>query len=118
MKKVFSLLLCVALTLCLFACGNKLPSLQDGQVLAGFGRIDLSPTGTGFSLVGYGGNGTPDTPKKGMLDPVYGTCIAITDAEGSTALIYTVDTLYTSESEVNKIREVITAKTGSLPTYR
>lgn len=112
MKKVFSLLLCVALTLCLFACGNKLPSLQDGQVLAGFGRIDLTPSGTGFSLVGYGGNGTPPTPMQGTLDRIYGTCIALTDAEGNTALIYTVDTLYTTEAEVIMVRKVITEKTG------
>lgn len=113
MKKILALVLCAIMVLGLLACGAKEagPALKEGQLLVGYGRVELkAPDGSG--LVGYGGNGTPDTPKEGMLDPVYGTCIAITDAEGSTALIYTVDTLYTTESEVNKIREVITAKTG------
>lgn len=127
MKKMLLCILCVVFMFSLLACGNHSgsgataenttgsdtqPVLQDGQVLAGFGRIDLSPSGNGFSLVGYGGNGTPDTPMQGTLDHIYGTCIALTDAEDNTALIYTVDTLYTVEAEVNMLRTAITEKTG------
>ena len=124
MKKILALALAVFTVFGLLACGGKtaqtnetvaatesLANVPEGKILAGFGRVELkAPNGVG--LVGYGGNGTPDTPKDGMLDPVYGTCIAITDSEGSTALIYTIDTLYTTKSEVDMVRTVITEKTG------
>ena len=112
MKKIISLALCVIMVLGLVACGGGSGvKLAEGQILAGFGRVELKAP-DGVDLVGYGGNGTPPTKKNGMLDPVYGTCVALTDADGNTALIFTVDTLYTTQSEVNLVREAITAKTG------
>lgn len=122
MKKIISLLLVMVLVLGLCACGEKKPAAKtpaetgkapEGKLLVGFGRSDISISPSdGIDLVGYGGNGTPPTKMTGIMDRVYGTCIAITDSDGNTALIYTVDTLGTSKAEVDLIREGITAKTG------
>ena len=111
MKKILSVLLVLIMVLSLCACGGA--KVPEGQLLVGFGRVDLSPaTYQNITLVGYGGNGTPPTPMTGILDRVYGTCIAVTDSSGTTALIYTLDTLFTLKSEVDQIRKVVTEKTG------
>lgn len=113
MKRVLALLLITATALTLCACGAKTDNLPEGQLLAGFGRVDLSPASpNGISLIGYGGNGTPPTPMTGILDRTYGTCIAVTDGSDNTALIYTLDTLYTTQSEVDHIRKIVKEKTG------
>ena len=119
MKKFISIFLCFILMLSLCACGGSSASedatdkAPEGKLLVGFGRANISPAnGSGAELIGYGGNGTPPTAMTGMLDPIYGTCIAITDSDGKTALIYTVDTLYTTLEEVNAVRDAITQKTG------
>lgn len=118
MKKFISMLLCTILLLSLCACSkeektqdmNKAP---EGKVLVGFGRVVLSPNpNKQVSLTGYEGNGTPPTPMAGKLIDVCGTCIAITDTKGETALIFTVDTIFTTEEEVNGIRAAIKQKTG------
>ena len=114
MKRFLSVLLVLIMVLSLCACGSEdTAKLPEGQLLVGFGRVDLSPDSpNGISLIGYGGNGTPPTPMTGILDRTYGTCIAVTDASGNTALIYTLDTLYTLKAEVDQIRKVVTEKTG------
>lgn len=116
MKRLIALLLVAVTVLALCACGGNADDsqkLQEGQLLVGFGRVDLSPsTSDNVDLVGYGGNGTPPTKMTGVLDKIYGTCIAVTDKDGSTALIYTLDTLYTTKAEVDEVRQIIKAKTG------
>lgn len=129
MKKVLALTLSVLMLLGLLACGGETSennatnattatteagsALAEGQILVGYGRADLTPSSyAGITLVGYGGNGTPPTPMTGVLDRVYGTCVAITDSEDNTVLIYTLDTLYTTQAEVDELRQFISAKTG------
>jgi len=122
MKKIISLLLVMLLVLGLCACGEKEPAAKtpaetgkapEGKLLVGFGRSDISISPSdGIDLVGDGGNGTPPTKMTGIMDRVYGTCVAITDSDGNTALIYTVDTLYTTKEEVDLIRTGITKETG------
>ena len=122
MKKIICFILAAAMVLGLCACGSGNAGDKDyaasgkapeGKVLVGFGRADLTPsTYADITLVGYGGNGTPPTPMTGVLDRVYGTCVAITDSDGNTALIYTLDTLYTTQAEVDELRTFITLKTG------
>lgn len=128
MKKILAFALAALMVMGLLACGGKTAETNntnaatttegaavaaEGQIMVGYGRADLTPsTYTNITLVGYGGNGTPPTPMTGVLDRVYGTCVAITDSDGSTMLIYTLDTLCTTLSEVNEMRQYITAKTG------
>ena len=120
MKKAISLFLIAVMILSLCACSGKEQAkntgpvkAKEGQLLVGFGRVDLSPApGSVAQLVGYGGNGTPPTKMTGILDPIYGTCVAVTDSEGKTALIYTLDTLYTVKKEVDAVRKAVTEKTG------
>ena len=114
MRKILSCLLIAAMLLGLCACGGGQSAAPKGKLLVGYGRVNLSPsTGSGVGLSGYGGNGGDEgRVMAGMLDPIYGTCVAITDAEGKTVLIYTVDVLYTTYAEANELRKAITEKTG------
>ena len=130
MKKILSLLLCSLLILNLFACGAKSETTvtteavatqdlivsgkaPEGKLLVGFGRVNISPPANGKTeLFGYGSPADDSRLFTSMLDPIYGTCVAITDTEGNTALIYTMDTLYTLAKEVNAIRAEITKRTG------
>lgn len=120
MKRILTIILVAVTVLSLCACGGNTEeaqqpegnTLKEGQLMVGFGRVDLSPaTSEGVDLVGYGGNGTPPTRMTGVLDKIYGTCIAVSDKDGNTALIYTLDTLYTTKAEVDDVRALITAKT-------
>ena len=129
MKKILALTLAVLMVFGLLACGGETAEnnevaatnedsaasgkAPEGKILVGFGRADLTPSSySGIELVGYGGNGTPPTPMTGTLDKVYGTCVAITDSDGETMLIYTLDTLYTTQAEVDEVRQFVQLKTG------
>lgn len=72
--------------LALCACGGKGEEKKANVFQVGFGRVDLTPTSP-MDLVGY----TENRLMTGVLDPIYATCVAITDAKGNTVLIYTVD---------------------------
>ena len=54
----------------------------------GFGRTDVSPLES-VPMEGYGNTDT--RMSQGILDPILGTCIAFTDAEDNTMILYTVD---------------------------
>lgn len=122
MKKWLVIMLTLALALSLCACGTeKKPSSSTtaatraagaDTLLVGFGRVNITPPADGtVNLFGYG-DGDKTRAFTTMMDPIYATCVAITDAEGNTVLIYTLDKLYTMLSEVNEVRAMITAKTG------
>ena len=76
----------------------------------GFGRADITPTFP-VPLTGYGNEAKRYSET--VLDPLYATCLAFTDEDGSTALVYAVDMLYMS----NWIRPVIGEAVG-LPVER
>lgn len=64
---------------------------MDTELLVGFGRADMTPQ-KGVQLTGYGND--DKRPAKNILDPLYATCLAFTDKDGKTALVYTMDILY------------------------
>jgi len=79
------------------------------QIRVGFCRKDLTPEGS-VALGGFG-----DAARRmsvGVLDPVYGTCIAITDAEGETVLLYSADLIHATEEMTSKLRESVSKVTG------
>ena len=113
MKKTLALLLALALTLPLFACGGGGSLLEEtdtaetlihrttGQAVtagdgvhettgfcAGFARADITPT-TPVPLAGYGNNAL--RVSQNVLDPLYCTCLALRDEAGETILIYQMD---------------------------
>jgi hypothetical protein len=80
-----------------------------GNFRVGFGRVDISPS---FSvpLRGYGDSAT--RLSTGIADRIYTTCVAFTDAEDNTVLLFHND-LATSEEEITDLaRADIAAETG------
>ena len=61
---------------------------MKGVFLVGFGREDISPKAP-VPLAGYGA--TMNRISRQQLDTLYLTCVAITDAEGKTALLISQD---------------------------
>ena len=101
MRKVISILLIAVLLLGLCACGasageggaaaeTTAAAATGGSFRVGYGKQDITPEGQ----VGMGGYGRSDLRlSKGVLSYLYATCIAITDADDNTLLIYGLDLL-------------------------
>lgn len=108
---VFALITVMLLSLC--ACGAEKQAndgplkAKEGTLLVGFGRVDLTPKGN-MELMGY----TETRMMTGVMDPIYATCVAITDSKGSTVLIYTLDTLEADESATGMLRSKVAQKLG------
>jgi len=118
MKRLICIVLTAIFVLGLCACGGKKQAQKEGPVkapegkmLVGFGRVDLTPESP-MELVGYGGNGTAQIVMTGVLDHIFATCVAITDTQGNTALIYTVDTLDPGGTAVSMVRQSVAKATG------
>ncbi|MBO5317582.1 MAG: hypothetical protein J6A74_03990 [Oscillospiraceae bacterium] len=75
----------------------------------GFGRIDIMPQ-EHIELGGYG-NG-PHRVSTHVIDPLFATCVAITDEQDNTLLLITMDLLHSQPYMFGPIREYITAETG------
>ena len=82
---------------------------MSNYIQVGFGRTDIMPQGS-VELGGLG-NG-PFRKSENILDTLYATCIAITDGEGQTLLMITMDLLHAMQGMVADIRKNITAATG------
>ena len=118
MKKIaFVLLILVAICL-LISCGKqtasgeeKLADVRFDSFAVGFGKADITPDPD--SKIGILGNNDHTTRlSEGVLEPLGVACIAFTDTDNTTVLLYSAD-LHTSDSEVVKaIREGIEAQTG------
>lgn len=76
---------------------------------AGFGRADI----TAQDPISMGGYGDPlQRLSEGVLSRLYTTCIAITDGNDQTLLLYTIDHLCTNHHWMPDLRSAITAATG------
>jgi len=144
MKKVISLFISLILVLgCFSGCGNDATtsasddatpsaSTTPTESKAPADPISTEPDGiAGVFSVGYGkANITPDTsvPLAGfgdnqerysnqVMDPIYATCVAFTDEEGTTVLMLGLDLLNTDEDRANEARALITEATGVPADY-
>ena len=101
MKKPLSLFLCAVLLLSLCACGSSAPSGTTGAVettaaplgdvpllQAGYAIADITPT---ESVPLRGSGNTSMRMSTGLLDRLYLTCVALTDEDGTTALLFSYD---------------------------
>jgi hypothetical protein len=115
MKKLFCILLAIALLLSVTACSEKpaedttvsVPSLS-----VGYASADISPTES-LPLDGYSGTGTWDPEKrwsKSVEWPLLAISIAITDAKDQTVLIVALDMLTAFMADA--MRSAINADTG------
>jgi len=99
MKKLIALILTFVLVLGLVACGNSGSGTAGnnattegpaGSFRVGYGKENITPDGQ----VGLGGYGRSDQRlSTGILSYLWVTCIAITDAEDNTILLYGMDLL-------------------------
>ncbi len=116
MKKIISLYLCTILLLCLTACSNSQNNITattsndtsySGTFRVGYARENMTPEGQ-VNLVGY----EDATPCIGIRDPLYVTCIAITDENDNTALLFSFDLGSIGISFSSEIRNKVSASTG------
>lgn len=81
----------------------------DTNLFVGFGRADISPTES-VPLRGYGYSSGRMSTK--IQDPLYATCIALTDDSDNTVLIFTVDLTNAFTEVVDAARLAISQRTG------
>ncbi len=117
MKKIISLLLVFIMLLCLTACsdsqGDSVTTTEAAASNTGFSvgyaRENITPTTSGdIFLAGY----EDDTPCIGVMDPLYVSCIAITDENNNTALLFSFDLGSVSIPFSTEIRNKVTSVTG------
>ena len=91
MKRLLTVLFCLLLAFCLMACtpDNLADTTGDGSTTlqVGFGREDITPDYS-VLLGGYS-----DRWNSQILDHVYATCIALTDSDNNTILVFHMDLL-------------------------
>ena len=96
MKKCLTLILVCALALSLCACGSAAPTAETTTAatqapsgfMVGFGSGDVTPDWP-IGLQGYGNHDTRIST--GLQSYIYILCLAVTDAEGETVLIMSLD---------------------------
>lgn len=83
--------------------------MTDTALQVGFSRVDITPRES--VPLGGMGNGHARMPSY-VHDPLYTTCIAFTDSEGSTALMYSSDLLSCSEEIAQQLRNAVKEEFG------
>ena len=120
MKKLLAVLLAVAMMLCICACAP-----EDTEATGGDTSLELVDTGTGFR-VGYARvDITPEVPmplsgygnnqfrvSQQVLDPLYITCVAVTDEQDNTIMMFSIDLQRSREETWGPAREKLSALTG------
>ena len=130
MKKFFTLLLSILMTISLFAgCSGENAETTEQDTTAATQQQATEPTDAGVAMpdingvfsVGYGiADITPrenvslagfsdanERISNAVMDPIYTTCTAITDEDGTTILLFGLDLLHTYEVLSNNIPERI-----------
>lgn len=113
MKKIGCLIIAVILLLSISGCqrqtGDTQGSIQNtGKLSVGFGRVDITPE-ISVPLSGFGN--TSMRMSKNVLRKLYSTCVAITDGDGTTVLMLSID-LQSTGGAVLSARSVISQTTG------
>ena len=109
MKKIFGVILMSIMLLGLCACEKPQKPAQNATFMAGFGRAKITPDYS-VPLAGYGN--TTQRMSEGSLTFIYTSCIAVTDANGQSILMYTNDHVCTSELTLDDLRSAISEATG------
>ena len=79
------------------------------KIRVGFGRSDITPK-MPMPLAGYGNNHM--RMHDNVLDPLYASCIAITDQQDKTLLLFSVDILYFWKPVFEKMHAAVSNATG------
>ena len=117
MKKLIAIALLFTLVLTLCACGKDKKEAETptenplaGIYSLGYARVNITPMMYSVPLAGYGN--TQNRMSNGMLSYLYSTCIAITDTEGDTVLLFQNDLEGTYAEVIDPIRTAISDKVG------
>ena len=116
MKKLICMLLALMLVLSLCACGGEektgatgegdKAAQTAGQLRVGYGKADVTPQ----SPVPMGGYGRSSARiSQGFLSYLYVTCIAVTDADDNTLLLFGMDLCSPGEAYINYAADVASA---------
>jgi len=118
MKKYISLLLCLVLSISLFAgCGEKEEKPEEvrfDQFAVGYAKIDISPE-VNADVMLVGNNDHTERIATEIMEPLYATCMAFTDTDGTTVLLYGLDLHNTAGPVCQEVRDQLSALTG-IPT--
>jgi len=115
MKKCISIALAMLMLLSLCACGKtEKAAKQPAAFQVGYARVDFTPNAS-VPLSGYGDSST--RLSQGYLDPLYVTCIALTDTQGQTLLLYTADMICITDGGIATVREKV-CKSLDIPEDR
>ena len=92
MKRILSMFLAVLMLVGLCACGSSggegtASGKETAAFMVGFGRAEITPS----FPVALSGGGDPNRISTSVIDFIYTTCVAITDATGKTVLVITSD---------------------------
>ena len=79
------------------------------QLLVGYAKRDITPDFP-VGLCGYGNDVT--RLHRAVLDPISGICLALTDGNGETALLYSVDLLLVDSVLTEELRSAVAEVTG------
>lgn len=120
MKKLISLILIAVLMLSLTACGStdsegiNINDNYKGKFRVGYGKICITPKYS-VALAGYGSTYT--RMSLGKLDDIYAVCIAVSDEDNNTVLLYDIDLIGIGEAIGLTIRESVSKQTGIPADY-
>ena len=87
---------------------------MEEKLLVGYARVDITPEET-VPLAGYGN--TSRRLSQNVRDPLYATCLAFTDSQGETALLYTTDLIRAYEDTTRRVRAELEKELG-LPRHK
>lgn len=88
--------------------------MSESKLLVGYGRMDITPTES-VPLAGLGN--TSKRMSTFVRDNLYTTCVAFTDADGETALMFNMDLISAKEAETQATRDAIFERFG-IPHHR
>ena len=109
MKRILSVALAFILVLGLCACGGKTEQKAEPKTFrVGFSRVNITPSSVnGLAMEGY-----KDQICEGIFSYIMATCVAITDEQNNTLLLYTVDKCESERETIAAVRERLTKSTG------
>lgn len=117
-KKLFAIIMATCLLLSLCACGgnqgagteqNTGSSLEKGQILAGYARANITPKES-VPMGSYGNS--LQHMSEGFKDPLYITCLYLTDKDGNSTAVIAMDIGNCGGSFILSIREEAAKQLG------
>lgn len=113
MKKLIAFFLCAVMILGAFSgCGAKEEADGSGKIetfSVGYAKADITPTES-VPLRGYGD--AMERFSEGTLEPMYATCVAFGDADGTVVLLISHDLTNSPDTLINPLRDAIAEATG------